>query len=93
MSRFHDKLSRRRWAQVRRRVFDRNGYRCKVCGKAGKLECDHVIPLEDGGDMWDPDNLQAICRGCHIDKTARARLAKRRTDPRVDAWFKFAGEI
>ena len=33
------------------------------------MECDHKKPLKDGGAMWDMNNLQAICRGCHIAKT------------------------
>ena len=42
--------------------------------------------------MWSLDNLQALCRGCHIDKTARARLAKRALDPRVAAWMRLAAD-
>lgn len=42
-----------------------------MCGKAGALEVDHVEPLDRGGAPLDPDNLQAICRDCHIDKTNR----------------------
>ena len=43
-----------------------------MCGRAGRLECDHIIPLErePGQDPYDPHGLQALCRSCHIAKTA-----------------------
>jgi 5-methylcytosine-specific restriction protein A len=39
-------------------------------------EVDHIIALEDGG-AEDRDNMQGICRACHLSKTAEE--AKRRT--------------
>ena len=59
-----------RWRKLRRQVFNRDAWRCQSCGKAGKLECDHVIPVHRGGAFWDISNLQALCVGCHIRKTA-----------------------
>ena len=35
-----------RRAAVRRVVFERDDWRCVRCGLAGRLECDHVTPLE-----------------------------------------------
>lgn len=51
---------------------------------AGRLEVDHVVPLVAGGAVYDPDNLQALCRDCHIAKTAAEN--RRPTLPEVDAW-------
>ena len=70
MSRHHLTLNRRRWEGVRRQVFARDRWRCVDCGRAGRLECDHVIPLDRGGDPWALDNLATRCRRCHVDKTA-----------------------
>ena len=72
MSRHHTHLNARRWAAVRWAVFERDGYRCVECGRAGRLECDHVVPLqrEPGQDPYDPNGLQTLCRGCHLAKTA-----------------------
>ena len=58
MSRRHRTLNGRRWVAVRRQVLDRDGWRCQQCGRAGKVEVDHIEALEDGGDPWAPDNLQ-----------------------------------
>lgn len=64
-------LSTARWARLRRRAFNRAGWRCQICGRHGRLEADHIRPIRQGGAMWDLGNLQAVCRGCHIRKTAR----------------------
>lgn len=58
------------WQLVRRAVFERDGWKCVKCGRMGALECDHIDPITSGGDWFDPDNLQSLCRGCHIAKSA-----------------------
>ena len=61
----------RRWRALRRRIVNSDGWRCVQCGKAGRLEVDHVVPIQAGGDWWEPENLQTLCRTCHFAKTAR----------------------
>ena len=73
----------RRWELLRLRVFERDGWRCVNCGRAGRLECDHRVPIWRGGDQFDMVNLQTLCRGCHIDKTAGEN---RKPDPERDRW-------
>ena len=68
---------------LRLRIFERDGWRCRNCGRAGRLECDHVVPMHRGGDPWDPGNLQALCRECHLAKSAREAS---KPDPERDAW-------
>ena len=76
MSRHHVKLNRKRWEWVRRQVLDRDGWRCAQCGKAGRLEVDHLVPLEKGGQPYAMENLGAKCRPCHFAKTAIERGGK-----------------
>ena len=83
MSRNHVKIDRKRWRGVRLRILDRDGWRCLDCGRAGKLEVDHKQPLQFGGDVYESDNLQTLCRTCHISKT---RVENRRPDAARDAW-------
>ena len=73
MSKAHSSITRHRWNAVRRAVFERDGFRCVQCGKASRLECDHVTPLERNPDQnpYDMDGCQALCRDCHIRKTQR----------------------
>ena len=60
-----------RWKRVRRAALERDGYRCRACGKAaGRFEIDHIVPLEAGGAAYDLDNLQTLCKfPCHAAKT------------------------
>ena len=61
----------KRWHRLRLKLMDAAGWRCVQCGKAGRLELDHVVPVQHGGDPWDPSNLQPLCRPCHFAKTAK----------------------
>ena len=71
MSKNHAPLDRRRWSLTRLRVFERDKYRCCRCGRAGRLEADHIEPLKSWqGSPFDLGNLQTLCRSCHIAKTA-----------------------
>ena len=62
----------RHWPWLRRTVRDRDGYCCVECGNRDRLEVDHIISRENGGTD-DLDNLQTLCRKCHIIKTKRDR--------------------
>jgi 5-methylcytosine-specific restriction protein A len=77
------------WMATRRRVMQRDKYTCACCGAIRMdHECDHVVPLEQGGSN-DDSNLQLLCawvdehgvkRGCHAEKTrkeAQERAGKR----------------
>ena len=65
VSRRHIRLSGKRWQRTRWEVFERDGYRCVRCGKAGRLECDHIVPLEldPDQDPYDADGCQAALPG------------------------------
>ena len=82
-SRLHRAINPRRWAAVRRAVFQRDGYRCRACGRAGRLECDHIRPLRKGGDPYALANCQALCRDCHKAKSAREST---KPDPERERW-------
>lgn len=68
MSSHHVRLDARRWAAVRHAAFDRDGWRCTACGKAGRLEAHHEPPLRDGADPYDLDGIRTLCRECHIER-------------------------
>ena len=72
-------------------MFERDGWRCTACGKAGRLECDHRIPLAKGGAPYEPANLQTLCRGCHVEKTRADRGL--RPDPAREAWRALVSEL
>ena len=91
MSRLHTPIGGRVWAALRRRVFRRDGYRCRACGRPGRLECDHVVPLRQGGPLLHVDNLQTLCRSCHIEKTrSENRRAPTETE---EEWVELVREL
>lgn len=48
---------------------------CAHCVKVGLITpmviVDHIKELKDGGDPWDPDNLESLCDEHHKKKTGR----------------------
>jgi len=65
----------RLWRSLRLRAIRRDGYRCVQCGRAGRLEVDHIKPLGKDGSPYDLDNLQSLCRNCHHSKTSEENKA------------------
>lgn len=56
------------WRDIRQAVFDRDGFACTYCGDAAStLECDHIIPLSQGGSN-DLENLTTACMRCNRSK-------------------------
>lgn len=70
------KYRTRKWKLLRLKVFNRDGYQCvwvekdtgKRCVKMA-TQVDHLIPVEEGGPMWDEKNLQSLCDRHHGMKT------------------------
>jgi len=56
-------------------VAARQGWNCSACGKqlTATFEIDHIKRLEYGGDNH-IDNLTAMCKSCHGDKTMMENL-------------------
>lgn len=52
---------------TRKRIFERDGYRCVRCGSWIDLTIDHKIPESRGGTDEDA-NLQTMCRPCNTSK-------------------------
>jgi 5-methylcytosine-specific restriction protein A len=59
-----------RWQRLRQRVLERDGYRCRECGRWGN-QVDTIVPVRMGGAQFDMENCQALCHSCHSKKTAR----------------------
>ncbi|WP_425585929.1 HNH endonuclease [Streptomyces thioluteus] len=65
------------WNSLRLRILRRDSYTCYRCGSSSASEVDHIVPVAFGGTD-DPQNLSAICRTCHREKTNTERAAARR---------------
>ena len=51
------------------------------------FDVDHIRPIALGGDEYDEENLQVLCRDCHKQKTAvdAKDIAARRREERMEA--------
>ena len=61
------RVGSRPWARLRRAALQRDGYRCRECGTAGRLEVHHVVAVEVGGSN-ELANLKTVCRECHLEE-------------------------
>ena len=84
-------IEQRRWRRVRRQVLNRDRWRCTACGKAGRLEVHHCIPLRNGGAKYDLGNLVTVCRGCHFSETAEDN--RREPTPDETAWRRLVSDL
>ena len=82
---FYQKYYSLSWVDYRLKVFKRDKFICKMCGKeilsASNLVADHIVPIAIGGDNWDMNNLQTLCLDCNRIKTKQDAkiIAKYRT--------------
>ena len=82
MSRHH-RRHRAGWPRARNRVLANAGRRCSKCGRPGKLEVHHPLPLARGGTHDQP--LAVVCVDCHLRE-------HNPPDPARDAWARFLKE-
>lgn len=55
---------------LRTQVFERDAYRCVICGSWEGLCADHIYPESRGGEA-SLQNLQTLCRTCNSKKGAK----------------------
>ena len=65
------------WSLARRRKRRRAKYRCETCGSREHLEVNHIVPVVGAGYALSChhhlDNLELLCRACHVQVTNRQR--------------------
>jgi len=83
----HDRGYGYDWTKRRLVVLRRDKYLCQPCLRQGRptpaTEVDHILAkARDGTD--DYENLEGICRACHVAKTAAEKSGKRKIG--ADGW-------
>ena len=72
-----DELSRTfyrtpKWVETRKRKLQLSPF-CEECRKGGTIVpgkiVDHIIPIKQGGEPFDLNNLQTLCWSCHSRKS------------------------
>lgn len=75
-----------KWRQRRKQALQRDNFECVVPGcERDAYAVDKIIPRHLGGDPYDLDNLQSLCRQHHNAKTAKeasAAAAAKRAAPK-----------
>ena len=62
--------------QTRKQIIHKQKGRCNMCHeKKKKFEIDHIIPLNQKGTN-ELNNLQALCKKCHLMKTEKESMDK-----------------
>jgi HNH endonuclease len=56
--------------EIRKAVYERDGYRCVTCSADRPLSLDHIYPWSLGGGD-ELENLQTLCVPCNCRKGAR----------------------
>lgn len=58
----------------RKKVFERDNFKCVKCGINGYVEADHIKPFALYPELrFDITNGQTLCKGCHKTKTSEDR--------------------
>lgn len=75
----------RRWFEKRDYIIGRDKDLCQECLRQGIINglckynrhIDHIIPVSEGGAIYDNNNLQLLCKKCHNKKTAKEIAARK----------------
>ena len=62
-----DYLERRRFQQtIQKQIFERDNYKCVLCGASGDLQVDHIQSWADFVELrFSIDNCRTLCAKCH----------------------------
>ena len=60
------------WRKLSKMIRQRDPI-CKICNNRLSQVADHIIPISQGGDKYDMDNLQGVCHKCHNKKSQSER--------------------
>ena len=67
----YDKASWRKYSIIYRKKHP-------FCSKCSKFadHVDHIVPISEGGSIWNPENHQSLCISCHGKKTRKEQNKK-----------------
>ena len=60
-------------SKKRKKIYARDGYKCRKCGSTEFLTIDHIIPVSKGGSD-ENNNLQTLCSDCNTKRGNRPNM-------------------
>ena len=89
VARIHLQYRRARWRNLRKEMLAEDPY-CAGCRRLGRVgpaqELHHLIsPMERPDLFYERDNLEFLCRACHLSETARQKCVSPALDS--DGWI------
>jgi 5-methylcytosine-specific restriction endonuclease McrA len=89
---YHYYLQSEFWAETKIAVFERDNFRCQLCGIDENLEAHHLSykhPQYPNLDCWDYlPHITTVCRDCHL--SLHVRGGSKSFQELVDLWQKVA---
>jgi 5-methylcytosine-specific restriction endonuclease McrA len=58
------RLDLERYRELKKRILERDGWRCQQCGRCDQLQIHHMIRRSQSGPDCD-ENLIVLCSSCH----------------------------
>jgi hypothetical protein len=63
-----------KYKNLRKKIFERDYYKCVLCDKMGDLNMDHIKPYSKYPELrYDESNLRTLCMQCHKKTPTYAR--------------------
>jgi len=53
------------WRRIKKMVRNRDNNICQICENKNELHVHHIVPVSEGGQKFDPENLMTLCGDCH----------------------------
>ena len=71
-----DEYNTRAWRKLRASILMDEPI-CRSCKLEAATVIDHMKPVRVGGEFWDLDNLQPLCKRCHNSKSGKENYSTR----------------
>ena len=70
------------WQRIRKQILERDNHTCQINAPGcttHATQVDHITPVSQGGQWWEPTNLRAACAKCNASRPENHQKEKWRT--------------
>ena len=65
---FRNKIPRKKWDEIRKKIYSKYGYKCGICGAKGRLNCHEIWEFDDEKHVQKLIDFIPLCNRCHFVK-------------------------